>query len=146
VLKLALKETLVFLQAELGARPASWAWGKLHKLTFRHILGRQPILAPTFDRGPYPIGGDGNTIWATFTTEFDLSHNYVGGPRFRFIADLGDLAHARGLLAPGQSGHIASPHYADGIPAWFNQGYHIMLYHRQEIETAAKERLDLIPI
>ena len=146
VLKLALKETLVFLQAELGARPDSWAWGKLHKLTFRHILGRQPILAPTFNRGPYPIGGDGNTIWATFTTEFDLSHNYVGGPPFRFIADLGDLAHARGLLAPGQSGHIASPHYADGIPAWFNQGYHIMLYHRQEIETAAKERLDLIPI
>jgi penicillin G amidase len=145
VLKLALQETLAFLQTELGPHPKSWAWGKLHRLTFRHFLGRQPILAPTFDRGPFPIGGDGNSIWASFTTEFDLSHRYVVGPPFRFIADLGDLAHARGLLAPGQSEHIASPHYADGIPAWFDQGYHVMLYNRKEIEDAAKERLALIP-
>ena len=145
VLKLALKETVAFLQSELGSRPGDWAWGKLHQLSFRHILGRQPILSPAFDRGPYPIGGDGNTIWATFTTEFDLSHSYVGGPPFRFIADLGDLAHARGLLAPGQSGHIASPHYDDGIPAWFEQGYHVMLYNRKEVEDAAKERLTLNP-
>jgi acyl-homoserine lactone acylase PvdQ len=48
-------------------------------------------------------------------------------------------------LAPGQSEHVASPHYADGIPAWFEQGYHIMLYNRKEIEEAAKERLELIP-
>lgn len=114
-------------------------------MSFRHFLGRQPLLTATFDRGPYPIGGDGNTVWASFTTEFDLSHNYVVGPPFRFIADLGDLAHARGLLAPGQSEHIASPHFVDGIPAWFAQGYHIMLYNRNEIEKAAKERLELIP-
>lgn len=145
VLKLALKETLEFLKVEIGPYPGDWAWGKLHQLTFRHILGRQPLLAPTFDRGPYPIGGDGNTIWATFTTEFDLSHSFVGGPPFRFIADLGDLAHALGLLAPGQSGHIASRHYDDGVPAWFEQGYHIMLYNRKEIEGAAKEHLTLTP-
>jgi penicillin amidase len=143
VLKLALKETLDFLKVEMGPHSGDWAWGKLHQLTFRHILGRQPLLAVTFDRGPYPIGGDGNTIWATFTTEFDMSHSYVIGPPFRFIADLGDLEHARGLLAPGQSGHIASRHYDDGVPAWFEQGYHIMLYNRKEIEDAVKERLTL---
>ena len=145
VLKLALKETLAFLQAELGPRRSDWAWGKLHQIAFRHFLGRQPLLAPAFDRGPYPMGGDGNTIWASFTSEFDFSHSYVVGPPFRFIADLGDLAHARGLLAPGQSGHIASPHYDDGLAAWFEQGYHIMLYNRDEIEKAAKERLILNP-
>ncbi len=145
VLKAALKESIAFLQTELGPQPGDWAWGKLHQLTFQHILGRQPLLAATFNRGPYPIGGDGNTIWATFTSEFDLRHNYVVGPPFRFIADLSDLAHARGLLAPGQSEHIASPHYDDGIRAWFEQGYHIMLYNRKEIEQAAKERLELIP-
>jgi penicillin amidase len=145
VLKLALKETLDFLKVDISPHPGDWAWGKMHQLTFRHILGRQPLLAPIFDRGPYPIGGDGNTIWATFTTEFDLSHNFVGGPPFRFIADLGDLAHALGLLAPGQSGHIASRHYDDSVPAWFEQGYHIMLYNKKEIEEAAKERLTLTP-
>jgi acyl-homoserine lactone acylase PvdQ len=46
-------------------------------------------------------------------------------------------------LAPGQSGHIASRHYDDGVPAWFEQGYHIMLYNRKEIEDAVKERLTL---
>ena len=132
-------------RTRMGDDAKQWAWGKLHQLSFRHYLGRQPVLAPVFDRGPYPIGGDGNTIWATFTSEYDLSHRYVVGPPFRFIADLGDLAHARGLLAPGQSGHIASRHYDDGIPAWFNHGYHIMLYNRDEIEDAAKERLTLNP-
>ncbi len=145
VLKLALKETRDFLKAAISPQPSHWAWGKLHQLTFRHIFSQQPLLAPTFDRGPYPIGGDGNTIWATFTTEFDLSHNFVGGPPFRFMADLGDLAHALGLLAPGQSGHIASRHYDDGVPAWFEQGYHIMLYNKKEIEDAAKEHLTLTP-
>ena len=145
LLKKALLQAIDILKKELGPDPCTWAWGKLHKLTFGHILARRQILAQTFDRGPYPIGGDGSTIWATTSNDYDLANASVIGPPFRFIADLGDLDHTLGLLAPGQSGHPGSPHYDDGIRDWFEAGYHVMLFNRQEIERAAKEKLTLMP-
>ena len=93
----------------------NWAWGRLHMVTFGHIAGRVPALAGHFNRGPYPVGGDGNTIFATgggLTVEASAA---VVGPPFRFIADLSDLSRCYGLLAPGNSGRPDSPHYDDQI-------------------------------
>ncbi len=67
------------------------------------------------------------------------------GPPFRFIADLGDLDHCWGLLIPGQSGHLASPHHADGIRPWFEGDYHPMLFRRDELEQNLVARLVLTP-
>jgi len=145
ILKQALHQAIGFLKNELDPSPRAWAWGKLHKLTFSHVLAKQPILARTLNRGPYSLGGDGTTIWATTSNDYDLTNASVIGPPFRFIADLGDLDHTLGLLVPGQSGHPGSPHYDDGIQDWFKAGYHIMLFNRQEIEQAAKEKLILKP-
>ena len=68
------------------------------------------------------------------------------GPPYRFIADLGDLDHCWGVLAPGQSGHIASPHYADGIQPWFTAVYHPILFRREEVEQNLEARLVLTPL
>jgi penicillin G amidase len=145
VLRLALRETVAFLQAELGPRAEDWAWGKLHTLTYRHLLGRVKPLDRLFSRGPYPLGGDSHTLWATGSSEYDLNNDSVVGPPFRFLADLGDLDHCRGLLAPGQSGQPGSPHYDDQIQAWFEGGYHPMLYAQEEVERGAQARLVLRP-
>jgi acyl-homoserine lactone acylase PvdQ len=48
-------------------------------------------------------------------------------------------------LGPGNSGHIASPHYDDGVQAWFEGSYHPMLRRREEIEDALEGRLVLEP-
>jgi penicillin G amidase len=145
ILKQALRRSIDILKKDLGPDPHAWAWGIIHKLTFNHALARQPVLNRTFNRGPYPIGGDGTTIWATTSSDYDLSNASIIGPPFRFIADLGDLDHTLGLLAPGQSGHPGSPHYDDGIKDWFEAGYHVMLFNRKEIEQATKEKLTLKP-
>jgi penicillin amidase len=67
------------------------------------------------------------------------------GPPFRFIADLNDLDHCLGQLIPGESGHLASPHFSDGIKPWFNGEYHVMLFRRDEVEKNLKKRLVLLP-
>ncbi|MBN1979267.1 MAG: penicillin acylase family protein [Anaerolineae bacterium] len=140
-----LRETVDFLKAELGPRVDDWTWGRLHKLVFAHTLGNARLLDRAFNRGPYPVGGDGNTLWSTHPMRYDLSSDRLAGPPFRFIADMGDLRNSLGLLAPGQSGRVGSPHYDDQIEAWFSGAYHPMLYDREDVKQAAKRQLRLEP-
>jgi penicillin amidase len=81
----------------------------------------------------------------------DLEARSMGGPPFRFIADLGDHTNgvgeitAWGMLTPGQSGHPTSPHYRNGIRPWFEGSYHPMLMNKGEVEKNLSSRLDLQP-
>jgi len=118
-MRLALRETVDFMKAEL--------------------------LDQFFNRGPYPLGGDGTTLWATGAGHHDLSSEGIIGPPFRFIADLGDLRNSLGLLAPGQSGQPGSKHYDDQVEAWFTGDYHLILYAREDVEREAEARLRLEP-
>jgi penicillin G amidase len=152
IMRLALGETVDYLSAELGPDSAAWAWGKLHKLIYSHPLGQVKPLDRLFNRGPYPLGGDGTTIWMGLTTQHDLSNPGAVGPPFRFIADLSDLRNSWGLLTPGNSGHPASKHYDDQVQAWFNagnpvpSGYHPMLYDRADVDRHAQAALILTPL
>jgi penicillin amidase len=145
VLRLALRQAVDFLKQKLGPQPKDWAWGRLHQLTFGHVLGQQKPLNAIFNPKPFPIGGDGSTIWASFSSLYDLENREMVGPPFRFIADLSDLDHCWGVLAPGQSGHIASRHHTDGIQPWFQGVYHPVLFQRAEVELHLEGHLMLIP-
>ncbi len=145
VARLALRETVDFLQSEMGPEIDDWAWGKLHTLTYGHVMGQVKPLDRLFNRGPYPIGGDGTSIWATHAAWQDLRSEVIVGPPFRFIADLGDLRNSLGLLVPGQSGQPGSKHYDDQIQAWFTGEYHPMLYDREDVEAGAEAVLRLTP-
>ena len=145
VLYRALRQAVDFLKRKIGTDQKDWTWGKQHQLTFGHTLGQQKPLDRIFNLGPYEIGGDGSTVWAAFASMYDLDSRVRAGPPYRFIADLGDLDHCWGILAPGQSGHIASPHYADGIQPWFTAVYHPVLFRRDEVEQNLEAQLVLTP-
>ena len=144
-MRAALRQALRYLQGTLGPRRENWSWGRLHKLTFGHMLGRNGTLGAFFNRGPYPIGGDGSTIWASGSSYHDLDSPHVVGPPFRFIADLSDLNNSVSMLAPGQSGNPASPHYDDQVDAWFTGAYHPLLCERRAVELAGRATLWLEP-
>jgi penicillin amidase len=146
VLRTALREALDSLKGRFGPSVEDWRWGALHRVEFSHSLGRVRLLGRLLNRGPYPAGGDFTTIWATGTSYHDPSERAVAaGPPFRFIADLGDLDHCLGLLCPGQSGHPGSRHYDDQVPAWFERGYHPMLFNRGDVLKQAEDSLHLVP-
>jgi penicillin amidase len=146
LLSKALRETVDELKHRFGPSMDSWAWKKLHRIRFSHTLGSVKPLDQLFNRGPYPVGGDSNTIWNTATGYYDLSVDAMVGPPHRFIADLGDLDHCFGILTPGQSGHPFSKHYADQIKAWFTRGYHPMIFNRKELEGTTEDTLTLLPV
>lgn len=148
VLLLALRWTLSYLRKRLGPPDPgfrNWGWGRLHTVTFGHPAGRVPALARHFNRGPFPLGGDGNTIWATGNDLTPEASASVVGPPFRFIADLADLNRCWGALVPGNSGRPDSPHYDDQIDGWLRGEYHPMLYARGDVERGATARLRLEP-
>ncbi len=140
-----LSETVATLKKACGPKMEDWAWGKIHSLTFGHPLGDINPLDRIFTRGPYPIGGDGDTIWASSNTRTDLGEQNIVGPPFRFIADLSNWNNSLGVLVPGQSGHPASEHYDDNIAGFFQGEYHRMLFDREEIVAYAVSRLVLEP-
>ncbi len=146
VLRLALERTIKFLRKEQGLEMSTWSWGFHHKLTFQHALGRIKPLDEIFNRGPYPVGGDHNTVWATATMldRVDSSDGMVGPPS-RFIIDLADFNRSLSILAPGQSGQVGSPHYADQVEAWFKGEYHPMLFDRDAVLAAQEACLELLP-
>ncbi|MEK7216964.1 MAG: penicillin acylase family protein, partial [Chloroflexota bacterium] len=45
------------LTQRLGKDDRGWSWGRLHQVTFRHVLGRGPVLSRLLNRGPFPAPG-----------------------------------------------------------------------------------------
>jgi penicillin amidase len=74
-----------------------------------------------------------------------VDSDQVIGPPFRHISDVGDWRNSLGLLAPGNSGQPGSQHYDDQISAWFEDGYHPLLFTREDVEREAEARLTLAP-
>jgi penicillin amidase len=143
----ALRDTVADLTATFGPDPVRWKWGRLHTLTLRHTLGARPPLDRVFNRGPLPMGGDGDTIWNSQVARHVADHpdGVMIGPPFRYVADLGDLGQSRAQLLPGQSGQLGSPHYADNIGAWLRGDYHPMLMDRAAVDGNAEARFTLVP-
>jgi penicillin amidase len=140
----SVREAFDYLRWQLGPKIESWRWGDLHQLTFSHPLGQVKALEKLFNRGPFPIGGDDTTIWATGTLYHSLESGQMVGPVCRFVLDLGDLNRSRSLNTLGQSGQPGSRHYADSIQAWFQGDYHPLLYLRQDVVAHAEATLHLL--
>jgi penicillin amidase len=58
----ALASAVGDLRRRAGSDTAKWGWGHVRPLTLEHPLGQVKALAPVFNRGPFPWGGDGNTV------------------------------------------------------------------------------------
>ncbi len=134
VLRAALARTAAELAERLGKDPARWQYGKIHSLTLRHPLGSVPALTPLFNRGPWPMGGDLDTVNHCYIPRDIAGMTIFNAPSLRFILDLSDWDASRAILPAGQSGHPASPHYADMTDAWRAGAYHPLLWTRPAVE------------
>ena len=145
----ALKEAVGILKASRGPDPAGWSWGALHAAELRHPLGIVKVLRNLLNRGPYPFGGDENTVrLAAFRSGRNGRPAFgpvTTGPNYRFVVDTGDWETAWSAVSPGQSGHPASANYDDQIGLWLNVRYRPMVFRRESAELAAEHRLVLKP-
>lgn len=133
------------LREKLGDDISRWQYGAIHKMTYNHPLGMAKPLDKLFNRGPFPLGGDIDTVFmgATIPNQPEV---VVTVPSYRQIVNLADLKTSLSGHAPGQSGHIASKHYADFIQPWLHVQHHPMLYDRTMIEANSAGNLHLFPL
>ena len=143
VIERGLVQAIEWLRKNLGSDKTQWQWGRLHQVSFAHSLSLQKPFDQVFDRGPFPIGGDTDTPLQTAMMPNDPYENKAWAPSFRQIIDLGDLSKSLSIHPPGQSGHLASPHYADFATLWLKGEYHPMLWTREQVEAEAEGRLIL---
>ncbi|MBU4175735.1 MAG: penicillin acylase family protein [Actinobacteria bacterium] len=164
----ALEEGVRELVSVFGTDDQSaWKWGRVHHLTFQHLLGIAWPLNRILNVGPVPRDGEGDTVNAsppvsdslaqllargtlggTFNVPiFPDSESKVAcaGPVLRMLIDFSDLDNSRAVLDVGQSGHRLSPHYKDHFPHWRNVEYLPLPYTRAKVAEEAASTLLLSP-
>ncbi len=133
------------LRAEYGDDVRTWRYGRFHTLTLRHPLSAVPALAPLLNRGPFPMGGDIDTVCMGHRPREFAALPFYLAPSYRQICDLADWDRSCSIHPTGQSGHPASRHYADFIQPWLKVQYHPMLWTRARVEGAAVSQMTLEP-
>ncbi|MBK8901378.1 MAG: penicillin acylase family protein [Anaerolineaceae bacterium] len=137
-----LGQSTAVLQQTLGEDPAMWQWGQLHQAAFQHALGRVTTFGPIFNVGPMPVAGDGNTVAQTGMRPGSFACCGVSVSS-RLIVDMSAIEKAEAILAPGQSGHLGSPHYADLAPLWLQGENFPILWHENDVTAATHQLLTL---
>jgi penicillin amidase len=133
------------LAARHGPDPAGWAWGKVRPLTLLHPVGARKPLDRIFNLGPFPWGGDQNTVAQCGADPLDPEANPPVIQSLRMIVDLGRFEDSRWVLPGGQSGNPLSPHYADQLPLWQHGDGVPIPFSEAEVSAASKRRLSLLP-
>lgn len=128
--------------ARMGRDSAAWAWGRLHHAQFQHALSGAGA-DPSFDAGPWPIGGSASTPMHTGYRPGDF--RVIAGASVRLVMDVGDWDNSVCVNTPGQSGDPRSPHYRDLGPTWAAGSYVPLLYGAAAVERAAERVIVLAP-
>ena len=132
--------------ARWGADFDAWRYGELHQLTLAHPLGGVPLVGSWFDRGPYPVGGSGTTVYA-FGGDWegdDLPAAW--GASVRAVFDLADPDRSRVVLPLGQSGHAGDVHYDDMLPLFLAGETALLPWSEEAVEAACASRISLEPV
>lgn len=146
---------------------SAWKWGRVHHLTFQHLLGIAWPLNSILNVGPVPRAGEGDTVNAsppvsdslaqllargTMGGTFDVpifpdsdSKEACAGPVMRMLIDFHDLDSSRVILDVGQSGHRLSRHYKDHFPHWYKVESLPLPYTRAKVAEEAASTILLSP-
>lgn len=145
VVRRSFRQAINYLRSRLGKNASRWQWGKIHTVSFSHLLARNLILKWIFTRGLYPLGGDANTIPQASYDPMDPFSCTASIVSYRQIIDLADINNSCAVNSTGASGQPGSRHFSDQITLWRNLEYHPMWFTREDIEKNAEAVLTLQP-
>jgi penicillin amidase len=142
----ALGDVVRGLRSQTGPGPAFWAWGHLRQLRLDHpLFSKHRWLGPAFNLGPFPCGGDCNTISQAGVRPADPTSSTHNMCNLRTVFDLADLSKSRFVLCGGQSGNPWSEHHADQLPLWQAGEAVTIPWLQAEVIRATKHTLRLLP-
>ncbi|MBA3350182.1 MAG: penicillin acylase family protein, partial [Actinobacteria bacterium] len=133
------------LRSEHGDEPGRWAWGRVRRATLHHPLGERRPLDRVFNLGPWPCGGDPNTVSQAGSPVIEPVSSPLAMPTLRMAVEVGDWDNTRFVLAGGQSGNPLSPHYDDLFEVWRRGGGVPIAWSRESVAAATVATLRLSP-
>jgi penicillin amidase len=145
LLQEALSAAVRDIRKQISDNARKWDWGRSHQIRYAHALGSARFLRRFFNRGPFPIGGDGTTpMLARQAPELPPGLVQVL-PSYRQIYEVGAWDRAQTVTTAGQSGHPLSDHYDDQIAMFCEGVYHPMPWSDEAVEDATIYRMTLVP-
>ena len=145
VLRTATVRAVEELRIRLGEQAREWSWGTLHELRLDHPLRAVPGLGRLMSRGPYPYGGDVNTISQGGFSVYDGPRGTGYSPAYRQVIDLADFDRSTFSLPAGNSGVPGHARYDDCIADHLAGRQRPLLYSRAVVERHTEHRLRLEP-
>ena len=131
------------IRERMGDSTLRWDWGRSHQVRYVHPMGSLRFLGRFFNKGPFPIGGDGTTPLQTrHALQLPLGVVQVT-PSYRQVYEVGAWDRAQTINSSGQSGHPLSNLYDDQIQLWLEGGYHAMPWSREAVEDETVFRTKL---
>jgi penicillin amidase len=123
-----------------------WRWGDLLQAEFRTAPIEPLDLSEALNRRVTLLDGDFFSLKASpWIRTSDGTFEVVSAPAWRVLLDLSDSNRSRSILATGQSGHPASPHYADMTDLWRGVAYKDMGWDYEIIRAEHESALILRP-
>lgn len=128
-----------------GPDAAEWSWGNVRPITLRHAVGDQKPLDKVFNIGPFPWGGDSNTIAQTSVDPIKATNDPGFIASLRMVADVGNWDECRWVLPAGQSGNPFSVHYDDQLRLWKEGDGVPIAWTTEAVDAATVATLTLNP-
>jgi penicillin amidase len=129
-----------------GPDVAEWAWGDVRPMTFKHPVGEKKPMDKVFNLGPFPWGGDANTINQAAVSFLDPTANSPFVASMRMAVDVGEWDANRFILPGGQSGNPMSPHYDDQLDLYREGGAISIAWSARTREASVVETLEIRPV
>lgn len=127
----------------LGSQMDQWQWSRLHHADFSPPLAEIFPFLKQYVPQTYAVSGDNDTVHrGTYDAKsFQLRH----GATYRQIIDLSDWDTSLVQNAPGQSGDVRSPFFANLIKGWATGQYAPMVFSDRAVQAQKSETLILLP-
>ncbi len=133
------------LRSRFGDESRRWAWGRVRPLRLTYAVDDVWLVNRVYGRGPFPWGGDANTIGQAAADPADHTSNPLWIASLRMVVEVGDWEGARFVLPGGQSGNPLSPHYDDMLPLWLRGDGVPIAWSPEAVERATRSTLRLAP-
>ena len=132
------KQTVAWLEDNMGNNPNGWEWGKIHRLILGHPMGSVKILDRIFslNKGPFPVGGSFHTV-CPYSFSFKKPFTSNNGASQRHIYDLSNWDNSLVVIPTGTSGIPASKYYCDQAEMYVNNHYKTDIFNSKDIESNA---------
>jgi penicillin G amidase len=145
IIETALARAVDVCARRMGRNRQAWAWGRLHRHTFRHPGASGPFTEMLLNPASAPAAGDSNTLNVSWSQPARGSYDVTLVPSMRMVTSLGNPDSLQIIGPLGQSGQPGHAHYDDLTELWRTGGMISIPLTRPAVDAIARETLVLQP-